>query len=258
VIEVVSGPLDYQPLSCQQCKNGEVLGFDFTMAFQPIIDVKKRSIFGYEALVRGLNQESAYQVITQVNQHNLYRFDQSCRVKAISLAARLKIDCFVSINFMPNAVYRPELCIRTTLQAAAENNFPIEQIMFELTEAEKVTDVAHMKSIVEYYRAKGFKTALDDFGAGYSGLNMFAQFQPDIIKLDMQLIRDIDKDTVKQAIVRRMTQLNVDLGVITLAEGVETRAEFDVLRSYGIELYQGYLFAKPGFECLPQVDMSSI
>jgi blue light- and temperature-responsive anti-repressor len=89
-------------------------------------------------------------------------------------------------------------------------------------------------------------------------LNMFAQFQPDIIKLDMQLIRDIDKDTVKQAIVRRMTQLNVDLGVITLAEGVETRAEFDVLRSYGIELYQGYLFAKPGFECLPQVDMSSI
>ncbi|NCP65506.1 MAG: EAL domain-containing protein [Paraglaciecola sp.] len=228
------------------------------MAFQPIVDVKRRSIFGYEALVRGLNQESAYQVIKQVNQHNLYRFDQSCRVKAIGLAARLKIDCFVSINFMPNAVYRPELCIRTTLQAAAENNFPIEQIMFELTEAEKVTDVAHMKSIVEYYRAKGFKTALDDFGAGYSGLNMFAQFQPDIIKLDMQLIRNIDKDTVKQAIVRRMTQLNVDLGVITLAEGVETRAEFDVLCSYGIELYQGYLFAKPGFECLPQVDMSFI
>jgi EAL domain-containing protein (putative c-di-GMP-specific phosphodiesterase class I) len=256
VIEVASGPLDYQPLSCQQCRTGEVLGFDFTMAFQPIVDLKKKVVFGYEALVRGLQQQSAFEVIKQVNHQNLYRFDQSCRVKAIQLAAKLGIECFVSINFMPNAVYRPELCIRTTLLAAAESNFPTERIMFELTEGEHVADVAHMKSIVEYYRAKGFKTALDDFGAGYSGLNMFAQFQPDIVKLDMALIRDIDSNTVKQAIVRRMTQLNNDLGVTTLAEGVETVAELAFLRGLGIDLFQGYLFAKPGFECLPAVDSS--
>ena len=107
------------------------------MAFQPIVDVKTRQIFAYEALVRGLNNESASAVFSLVNETNRYRFDQTCRVKAVKLASALGMTCNLSINFMPNAVYRPELCIRTTLQAAETYSFPIERIIFEITEGEK-------------------------------------------------------------------------------------------------------------------------
>ena len=176
---------------CQQCHEQVDLDFDFTMAFQPIVDCSQRTIFGYEALVRGINNEPAQSVIARVNDDNRYRFDQLCRIKAIALAARLDMRGMLSINFLPNAVYRPERCIRTTLQAAREHLFPIEQIMFELTEVEQVQDSQHLRGIVDHYQALGFKTALDDFGAGYSGLNLLADFHPNIVKLDMHLLRGI-------------------------------------------------------------------
>lgn len=250
----MNGPSDYQSLACQQCRNAEVLDFDFTMAFQPIVDFDTKSIFGYEALVRGKQNEPAFEVISKVNEENLYRFDQCCRVKAIALAAKLDIRSHVSINFLPNAVYRPELCIRTTLNAANEYGFPIEKILFEVTEVERVASNEHLREIIQYYQSKGFKTALDDFGAGYAGLNLLASFQPNIIKLDMALIRDIHLNPVKLVIVRKMVELNNELEVITLAEGVETIDELRVLRELGISLFQGYYFAKPAFEALPEVD----
>ncbi len=241
---------------CQQCLESTDLGFDFTMAFQPIIRCQAKSIFGYEALVRGLNNESAYSIISQVNDDNRYRFDQLCRVKAIALAAKLNIQTMVSINFLPNAVYRPERCIRTTLEAARAHNFPIQQIMFEFTEVERVTDHQHIKNVVEYYQQLGFKTAIDDFGSGYSGLNLLADFQPDIAKLDMALIRDIDQDPVRQIIVKNTVAMLNELNITPLAEGIETREEMQFLRDLGIDLMQGYLFAKPGFESLPEVDFT--
>ena len=109
---------------CSNCTDEESLGFDFTMAFQPIINCQTNSIFGYEALVRGLNNESAYSVISKVNDANRYTFDQLCRIKAIALAAKLGVDSMLSINFLPNAIYKPERCIRTTLEAAKKYNFP--------------------------------------------------------------------------------------------------------------------------------------
>lgn len=249
-------PKDYQSLACQQCRNAQVLDFDFSRAFQPIVDLGEERIFGYEALSRGLQNESAFEVISQVNEENLYRFDQCCRVKAIALAAKLDIRSYVSINFLPNAVYRPELCIRTTLKAAKEFNFPVNRILFEVTEVEKVASNEHLREIIHYYQSKGFKTALDDFGAGYAGLSLLSDFQPNIIKLDMSLIRDIDKNPIKLSIVRKMFELNTELGITTLAEGVETLEELTVLRDLGITLFQGYYFAKPAFEALPEVDES--
>src|SRR5690606_39933033 len=90
----------------------------------------------------------------------------------------------LSINFMPNAVYRPELCIRTTLAAAKEWDFPIERIIFEVTEGERIEDQAHLRNIIAHYKKQGFCTAIDDFGAGYAGLNLLADFQSDMVKLD--------------------------------------------------------------------------
>ena len=186
---------------CQSCTEDNNLDFDFTMAFQPIINCSNETIYGYEALVRGINNESAYSVISRVNDSNRYLFDQLCRVKAISLASKLNITSMLSINFLPNAVYVPERCIRTTFEAAKQYDFPTERIMFEFTEVEKIADTEHVKRIVDYYQSLGFKTAVDDFGSGYSGLNLLADFQTDIIKLDMALIRNIDSNKVLQAII---------------------------------------------------------
>lgn len=251
-------PPDYREFSCKQCLESTDLGFDFTMAFQPIIRSSSKQIFGYEALVRGLQNESAYSIISQVTDANRYRFDQLCRIKAIALASTLNVTSMVSINFLPNAVYRPERCIRTTLEAATAYNFPISQIMFEFTEVEKVEDTKHIKHIVDYYRNLGFKTAIDDFGSGYAGLNLLAGFQTDIAKLDMELIRGIDTDPVRQVIVKSCLEMFRALNITALAEGIETRGEMEFLRDHGVDLMQGYYFAKPGFERLPEVDFSGL
>ncbi|WP_299491945.1 EAL domain-containing protein [Acaryochloris sp. IP29b_bin.137] len=220
------------------------------MAFQPIINDADGSIFAQEALVRGLNNESAASILGQVTDESRYRFDQACRVRAIQLAAELEVQSILSINFLPNAVYQPELCIRTTIETAKQCNFPLDRILFELTEVEKVKDYAHVRSIIEHYQKLGFKTALDDFGAGYSGLNFLADFQPDFIKLDMALIRNIDRDKGRQAIVKGIVQVCRDLAIEPIAEGVETKAELDILRQLDIQLFQGYYFAKPSFQSI--------
>jgi len=219
------------------------------MAFQPIFNVRTRSAFAYEALVRGVNGESAAHILGLVNDSNRYRFDQACRVKAIEEAARLGIldipDCLLSINFLPNAVYRAETCIRATLEAARQSNFPSNRLMFEVTEGERVDDPDHLKSIFQEYERQGFTTAIDDFGSGYSGLNLLALFQPQVLKIDMALTRGIDQDPVKQAIVDGILLVANRLGITVIAEGVETPEESAALLALGIELMQGFLYARP-------------
>lgn len=239
---------------CQACKDGKKLDFDFSMAFQPIIDIRNHSVFAYEALVRGLDGSGAATILGNVNEENRYAFDQACRVKAVELAAKLQIPCFVSINFLPNAVYKAETCIRATLNAARRFGFPTERLIFEITENEELVDKEHLKSIIREYKLQGFKTAIDDFGAGYSGLNLLAEFQPDIIKLDMSLVRRICTDPVRQAIVKGILGVCQALNINVIAEGVETTAELQQLLALGINLYQGYLFARPEFETLPNVN----
>ncbi len=135
----------YDRFSCEHCTHKGDLDFDFTMAFQPIVNCQTKTIFGYEALVRGLHNESAFSIISKVNDDNRYLFDQLCRIKAIALAAKLNLDSMLSINFLPNAIYKPERCIRTTLDAAKNYNFPANKIMFEFTEVEKIEDSSFIK-----------------------------------------------------------------------------------------------------------------
>lgn len=246
-----AAPPDFRPLGCRECVAGAGLPFEFSMAFQPIVDVSAGRVFAYEALVRGPAGEPAPSVFAHVDETNRYRFDQACRAKAIELAARLGVDTLLSINFMPNAVYRPELCIRATLDAAERYGFPSERIIFEVTESERVLDVPHLRAIVDDYRRRGFLVAIDDFGAGFAGLNLLSELRTDLVKLDMGLVRGIDADPVRQAIVRGMVAVCAELGIRVVAEGIETGDELATLRSFGIDLVQGYLFARPAFEALP-------
>ena len=242
---------------CVQCKDDEPLGFDFVFAYQPIVDLSTRTIYAHEALVRGPNGESAYSVLSQVTVANRYRFDQACRVQAIRGAAALGMKELLSINFLPNAVYQPAACIRTTFEAARLYNFPIEQIIFEVTEGEQILDRPHLVNIFREYRRFGFRTAIDDFGAGYAGLNLLSEYQPDIIKIDMDLVRDIDSNKPKQAIVNGIVSICAALKVRVLAEGIETIAERDFLRRAGIDLMQGYLFSKPALQAIGVIAPSS-
>jgi EAL domain-containing protein (putative c-di-GMP-specific phosphodiesterase class I) len=246
-----------QPAGCVQCKNKSGLAFELAYAYQPIVDIDKRTIYAHEALVRGPNGESAHSVLSQVNDENRYSFDQACRVEAIKGAAALGMQELLSINFLPNAVYRPEACIRSTLEAARLYQFPIDRIIFEVTEGEQVQDRPHLVNIFREYQRFGFRTAIDDFGAGYAGLNLLSEYQPDIIKIDMELVRDVDTSKPKQAIIHGIMSICAELNVRVLAEGIETGAERDFLRGAGISLMQGFLFSKPAFRALGVIDPTS-
>ncbi len=244
-------------LPCAGCRDGEAVDFDIAMAFQPIMDLQTGAPFAYEALVRGPAGESAASVLEKVTPENRYAFDQQCRVKAIQGAARAGLldgPARLSINFLPNAVYSPQACIQLTLATAAAIDFPTKRLIFEFTENEEMTDPAHVANIVASYQKMGFGVALDDFGAGHAGLNLLARFQPDIIKLDMELIRGLDASLPRRIIVDGVMKMCAALGVEVIAEGIETRAELDALREIGVRYIQGYLFARPGFQSLPAVD----
>lgn len=253
--------MENRPSSCAGCRNGEEIGFEFSMAFQPIMDLVTQQPFAYEALVRGLQGESAASVLSQVTAENRYAFDQRCRVKAIEVAARaglLDTPARLSINFLPNAVYSPRACIQLTLKTAAAIRFPTDRLVFEFTENEEMVDPAHVANIVASYRRMGFGTALDDFGAGHAGLNLLARFQPDIVKLDMELVRGLDASLPRRIIVDGVVKMCGQLGITVIAEGIETEAELSVLREIGVRYVQGYIFAKPAFEVLPTVTLSEV
>jgi EAL domain-containing protein (putative c-di-GMP-specific phosphodiesterase class I) len=119
-------------------------------------------------------------------------------------------------------------------------------VVLEITERASLADVSNVREQVARLRRLGYRVALDDLGAGYAGLASVATLEPDLIKLDMSLVRDIDRNPVKRTIVEKMTALAHELGMLVVAEGVETAAEKDVLVAGGCDLLQGFLLARPG------------
>ncbi|AFL89725.1 EAL domain-containing protein [Terriglobus roseus DSM 18391] len=246
---------------CGACKNGIQKPMAFSMAFQPIVDIVERRVFAYEALVRGPHGEPSITVLSQVNEQNLYEFDQSCRIQAITLAANLGLvetGACLAINFLPGAVYTPAACIRVTLNAADKVNFPSDRLIFEVSEAEHVTNPAHLQSIADEYCRHGFRMALDDFGAGFANMSLLADLSVDIVKIDMALIRDIHLRPKAQMIVASLAALGKLIRADVVAEGVETVEEYAMVRSCGVRLMQGYLLARPAFEALPTFTLPTV
>ncbi|MEG4930222.1 EAL domain-containing protein [Microcoleus sp. F10-B2] len=242
---------------CQGCRSNQTK-YDIAMAFQPIVDIQSGEPFAYEALVRGTNGASAGEILGSVTDEGRYAFDQQCRVAAIKGAVDAGIlngSARLSINFLPNAVYSPVACIQLTLQTAQAVGLPINRLLFEFTENEAIADSQHLKSIVDAYRKMGFGTAIDDFGAGHAGLGLLAEFQTDFIKIDMDLVRDIDKNLTKQVIVDGIVRISNSLSINVIAEGIETTSEYNTLRSMGIRYMQGYLFARPSLRSFPQFEL---
>jgi EAL domain-containing protein (putative c-di-GMP-specific phosphodiesterase class I) len=246
---------------CSGCRDGTDFEIPFAMAFQPIVDTDTGLPFAYEALIRGADGAGAASVLSQVTDANRYAFDQACRVKAIETAMAAGImdgDARLSINFLPNAVYSPMACIQLTLKTASAVGLPIDRLIFEFTENEEMGSPDHVASIIDTYKQIGFSVAIDDFGAGHSGLDMFARFVPDEIKLDMELVRGIDGNARRRAIVRAVVGMCRELDTLVIAEGIETAAEAATLRELGVRYHQGYWYAQPALERLPTISAESL
>jgi EAL domain-containing protein (putative c-di-GMP-specific phosphodiesterase class I) len=231
---------------------------EFTFAYQPIIDVVERKIVSYEALVRGRANEPAFKVFQQVDALNMHKFDVSCRVAAVELACRLGITCGLNLNFLPRSLFSNEQAIHITVQAAKRNHFDLSRITLEVTEGEVIGDPVQLAALLDEYRGTGMRLSIDDFGAGYSGLNLLADFQPDQLKLDMKLVRNIEGIGARQSIVRAIIEVCRDLGIDMVAEGVETIDEYSWFAEHGVRFFQGYLFARPGFESLPRASFPAV
>lgn len=226
-----------------------------TFAFQPIVNTTTRDIVAYEALVRGPHGESAATIINDIAPEDLASFDEHCRSSAMALASRLGMNCDLNLNLVPQGFHADRDCLASTLDAAIRHNFFPERLVVEVTEGEVLGDQERFTELMDVYRTLGMRLALDDFGSGYSGLNLLADFQPDQLKLDKNLARDIHKRPTRQAIVRGILQVCRDLDIELVAEGVETADEFHWFSDQGVELFQGYLFGRPGFELLPDVSV---
>ncbi|WP_121119651.1 EAL domain-containing protein [Croceibacterium ferulae] len=243
-------------MGCEGCKDWAAFGVAIRAAFQPIVDLESGDVFAYEALVRGPDGQGAGWVLDQVDDANRYTFDQACRVVAIRdavAAGLLETEAMLSINFLPNAVYSPQACIRLTLATAREQNLPTSRLMFEFTEGERL-DAAHVRNIVESYRSYGFITAIDDFGAGHAGLGLLADIQTDFLKLDMALVRGVESSQPRRLIVAAMVRLARAMNIRVIAEGIESVAELEELRRLGVRYVQGYLLGRPALGALPVPD----
>ena len=227
-------------------------------ALQPIVHTRDRRITSVEALLRGPHGESPQTVLASVPAKQLHAFDLHCKADAIALASALNLDCTLSINLLPMSLVCNPGAIDFLVQQCQRYNWPLERLVVEVTEEEAITHIDGFRNAVRQLRATGIQVAIDDFGAGHAGLSLLADFQPDKLKLDKSIIQGVQTSGPRQAIVRSVIEFCFCLGITVVAEGVETEAEWQWLQSAGVRRFQGYLFARPGFECVPPVAWSSL
>lgn len=222
--------------------------------FQAILSSSNVKPYAFECLSRGFKKDGSlippldlFEKAKILELH--FSLDRLTREVAIERAANLGIKNHkIFINFLPSAIYNPQDCLLSTLKAVNKHKLKPSNIVFEVVESEHIKDIPHLKSILEFYRAEGFLTALDDFGSGYSSLKMLDELSPDYVKIDMHFIRDVHKNQFKQTVIQAIVNLTKTKGIRTLAEGVETAEEFEAVRQLGVDLVQGYYFSKPSPE----------
>lgn len=236
------------------------MGFPFSMAFQPIVNVTAGNIYAYEALVRGPQGQSAASILGRLKENDQFFFHQKCRNLAMTLATNLgltKSNAALSINFLPRAIRTPEACSAMTLATANSLNFPYERLIFEMTNAERLLDTKQVRTVANEYQRNGFRIALsiDDLQTALSERAMSTQIRADILKLNMAITRNLHLHPHSQVAIASLQNVCRTEGIELIAEGVESPEEYVALLRCGIEYMQGYLFAMPGFESLPGITL---
>ena len=214
------------------------------MAFQPILRASDRSVFGFEALLRSDEPTLIRPDLVVDAAQRLGALDRLGRkVRALSAEAmqQAPADAALFINLHPH-----DLADDTLFDPGSPLTQMARRVVLEVTERAAIEEVDDVERRVSRLREYGFRIAVDDLGAGYAGLSSFALLEPEIVKLDVSLLRDIDQSPVKQKLVASMTALCKDMGFLVVAEGIETPAERDCVVTLGCDLLQGFLFARPG------------
>jgi len=215
-----------------------------SMAFQPVADTLRRRIFGYEALMRSDETSLPHPGAILNAAERLGCIDEvGRRVRALSAAAfgEAPSDTVLFVNVLASDLLDPEL-----YEVGAPLTKIAGSVVLEITERSTIDDIEDIWARLSILRYHGFRIAIDDLGAGYAGLSSFVALEPEIVKLDMSLVRNVHRSVIRQKLIRSMIRLSKEMGMKIIAEGVELPEERDCLRGLGCELLQGYLFAKPG------------
>ncbi len=223
-----------------------------TTHFQPIFSSKDGTVYGYEALTRikedkrNINIGELFKKAILTN--TISSLDVKCRGNAISLASSLginHINAYLFINICPEALMDSAHSVGITDELADEWGISKERIILEITEESAIHNCKLFKEAVVYYKKRGYKIAIDDFGAGYGGLKMLSVIEPDFVKIDRHFISNIDKATVKFNLVDSIASACHRIGIKVIVEGIEQEEELKVVMNMGIDLLQGYYLYKP-------------
>lgn len=224
---------------------------DITTHFQPVFSSADGSVYGYEALTRikdnkNINIRDLF--MKAILNGTISSLDVRCRESAIRLASSLgisKSNAFLFINICPESLMDPAHSVGITDTCAGKWAIAKERIIFEITEMSAVRNYNLFAQTVSRYRQRGYKIAIDDFGAGYGGLKMLSVIEPDFVKIDRHFISDIDKSMIKLNLVDSIATACHQLGIKVIAEGIETEEELKTVLNMGIEFLQGYYLASP-------------
>jgi diguanylate cyclase (GGDEF)-like protein len=219
--------------------------------FQPIFDFSNGSIMAWEALSRGPRDSCLYSpsvlfdFAEQVGE--LFSLENVCREKAIQRIGSLQKGKKLFLNIHPRTLVDPKFTPGRTLDLLEKVGLRPENVVFEITERHSIKDFKLFHLTLEHYRTQGFQVAIDDAGTGYSGLSSIATLQPEYIKIDMGLVRDVHKDPVKQALLETFVAFATRIGAKVIAEGIEKKSEAMRLVELGMHYGQGFYLGKPVF-----------
>ncbi len=223
----------------------------FHSVYQPIVSLRPEAghaVVGHEALLRATGPDGPVlpdQMFAAASAAGwLHALDRVGRTTALRGAAGWLGDDLLFVNFVPTTIYRPEVCLRTTEQAARTAGLRLDQLVFEVTESERVTDIDHLSFVFDYYRRRGCRVALDDLGSGFSSLNLLVRLRPDVVKLDKELVQGLP-DPVNTAVVAAIVQMTHSYGGSVLAECIETAEQAASATDLGVDLGQGWFFGRP-------------
>jgi diguanylate cyclase (GGDEF)-like protein len=217
--------------------------------FQPIISLCDGAVLGYEALSRGKAGsalESPRVLFAIAEELGMtWELEYACRRMAIGRFAAFASDALLFLNVDPHVMQDPEFTDEMTRVQLSEHGIPAAGVVFELTEQAAIANHREFTAILEHYKAKGFRLAVDDAGSGYSGLNLICHVKPHFLKMDMNLVRNIHRDAFKQQLLKFTVDFAKATGISLIAEGIEQEAELLTILDLGVEYGQGFLFAHP-------------
>jgi len=232
-----------------------LLSDQLSTVFQPILDLRGRSVLGYEALTRG-PAASVYhmplRLFEMAEEADLvFELDRKCRRRALASAVTLPNSLKLFINVYPSAMYDPECQGPALVRLVEDLGLSADRIVLEITEKSAIENYSLFAETLRELTSLGFAVAVDDVGAGYSGLEKIAHLSPRYLKFDRELIRNIDSSYIRREMARALKAFAERIGSAIIAEGIEREGELQTLMELGIDYGQGFLLGRPAAAFLP-------